>query len=161
MTHGGELNIFFHNSTKYVAMGYSTSDSLSYSNEVTKISSKDHGLHPESETSGSSWSFSGSALFTTANANTLLGMAATGEPYTFVFAQTAEHDHFRDGLKSVTDISTNVSWTVGSSFVRYGSGIVSSVSVTAADQDTATVDFEITGSGRLLDTAPATPQSYS
>ena len=77
------------------------------------------------------------------------------------FATIAENK-WEDGLKSVTDISTNTSWSIGASgFVRYGDAIVTSASITANDGETCTMDVEFTGSGRLLTTAPATPKSYT
>ncbi len=118
------------------------------------------GLHPLVETTGSNWSCSGSMLFTTDNAAKVMGMAQTGQPYTIAFATISEAN-WQDGLKSVTDISTQISWTVGSGFVKYGDAIVTSASITANDGETCTMDVEFTGSGRLLDTAPATPKSYS
>ena len=99
-------------------------------------------------------------LFTTDNADKVMGMAQSGQPYTIAFATVSEAK-WQDGLKSVTDISTNVSWSVGSGFVRYGDAIVTSASITANDGETATMDVEFTGSGRLLETAPSTPKSYS
>lgn len=160
MTKGNQLQLFYHNGTKYTTFGHATANSLQVSNETQTVSSKDMGLHPLVETTGSNWSCSGSMLFTTDNAAKVMGMAATGQPYTIAFATISENK-WQDGLKSVTDISTNVSWTVGSGFVRYGDAIVTSASITANDGETCTMDVEFTGSGRLLSTAPATPKSYT
>jgi len=160
MTKGNQLQLFYHNGTKYVAFCHATANSLQVSNETQKVSSKDLGLHPLVESTGSNWSCSGSMLFTTDNASKVMGMAQTGQQYTVAFATIAEAN-WQDGLKSVTDISTNISWSVGSGFVRYGDAIVTSASITANDGETCTMDVEFTGSGRLLDTAPATPKSYS
>lgn len=160
MTKGNQLQLFYHNGTKYVAFGHATANSLQVSNETQTVSSKDMGRHPQVETTGSNWSCSGSMLFTPDNAAKVMGMAQTGQQYTVAFATIAEAN-WQDGLKSVTDISTNISWSVGSGFVRYGDAIVTSASITANDGETCTMDVEFTGSGRLLDTAPATPKSYS
>ena len=160
MTNGNQLQLFYHNGTKYVTFGHSTANSLQVSNETQTISSKDMGRHPQTETTGSNWSCSGSMLFTPDNAAKVMGMAATGQAYTIAFATIAENK-WQDGLKSVTDISTNVAWTVGTQFVRYGDAIVTSASITANDGETVTMDVEFTGSGSLLTTAPATPKSYN
>ncbi len=160
MTNGTQLNLFFHNGTKYVSFGHATANSLQVSNETQTVSSKDMGRHPQVETTNSNWSCSGSMLFTNDNAAKVMGMAATGQPYTIAFATIAENK-WQDGLKSVTDISTNVAWTIGNGFVRYGDAIVTSASITANDSENCTMDVEFTGSGRLLTTAPATPKSYT
>ena len=161
MTNGNQLQLFYNNGSKYVTFGHSTANSLQVSNETQTISSKDMGRHPQVETTGSNWSCSGSMLFTPDNAAKVMGMAQTGQQYTVAFATIAEAN-WQDGLKSVTDISTNTSWSIGASgFVRYGDAIVTSASITANDGETCTMDVEFTGSGRLLDTAPATPKSYS
>lgn len=161
MTHGQQLNLFYNNGSKYVCFGHSTANSLQVSNETQTISSKDMGLHPLVETTNSNWSCSGSMLFTIDNAAKVMGMAQSGQPYTIAFATIAENK-WQDGLKSVTDISTNTSWSIGASgFVRYGDAIVTSASITANDGETCTMDVEFTGSGRLLSTAPATPKSYT
>lgn len=160
MTHGQQLNLFFHNGSKYVCFGHSTANSLQVSNETQTISSKDMGLHPLVETTNSNWSCSGSMLFTIDNAAIVMGMAQSGQPYTIAFATIAENK-WQDGLKSVTDISTNLAWTISPSFVRYGLALVTSASITANDGETCTMDVEFTGSGRLLSTAPATPKSYT
>ena len=160
LTKGNQLQLFYHNGTKYVAFGHATANSLQVSNETTTVSSKDMGLHPQVETTGSNWSCSGSMLFTNDNAAKVMGMASTGQPYTIAFATIAENK-WQDGLKAVTDISTNVAWTVGSGFVRYGDAIVTSASITANDGENCTMDVEFTGSGRMFTTAPATPKSYT
>ncbi len=160
MTKGNQLQLFYHNGSKYTTFGFATANSLSVSNETQTVSSKDHGKNPETETTGSNWSCSGSMLFSTANANTVMGMAQTGQPYTIAFATIAENK-WEDGLKSVTDISTNISWSISPSFVRYGSAIVTDATITANDGETCTMDVTFTGSGRLLSTAPATPKSYT
>ena len=131
MTKGNQLQLFYHNGTKYVAFGHATANSLQVSNETQTVSSKDMGLHPLVETTGSNWSCSGSMLFTTDNAAKVMGMAQSGQPYTIAFATIAEAN-WQDGLKSVTDISTQVAWTVGASgFVKYGDAIATSASITA------------------------------
>lgn len=159
MITGNSIQLFTHNGTKYVTFGFATANSLSVSNETQKISSKDHGLNPETTVTGSNWSCSGSMLFSTENAAKVLGMAQTGQPYTIAFA-TISQNKWQDGLKSVTDISTNVSWSIGN-FVRYGDAFVTSASITANDGETCTMDVEFSGSGKLSATAPATPKSYT
>lgn len=160
MTSGNSLALMYHNGTKYVTFGFATANSMQISNETQTVSSKDHGRHPEISATNSNWSCSGSMLFSNDNAAKVMGMAQSGQPYTIAFC-TINEQKWEDGLKSVTDISTNTSWTVGSGFVRYGDAIVTSASITANDGETATMDVEFTGSGRLLDTAPSTPKSYS
>ena len=160
MIKGNSLQLFYHTGSRYSTLAHSPANSLQVSNETQTVSSKDMGLHPLVETTGSNWSCSGSMLFTTDNAAKVMGMAQSGQPYTIAFATIAEAN-WQDGLKSVTDISTNISWTVGSGFVKYGDAIATSASITANDGETCTMDVEFTGSGRLLDTAPATPKSYT
>lgn len=151
---GNCLNVFYHDATSWKVWAYSTNNSLSTSSETNQISSKDHGLHPDTEITGNSFSMSGEYLFTPENANVALGMQQSGLPYTFAFAQINQ-DNWQDGLKSVTDISTNTAWTPGSSFVKYGSALVTSVEVGASNGETATLSIELTGSGALSDSAPA------
>ena len=157
---GNLVNVFYHNGTSWVTLGYSTSNSLSASNETTQVSSKDHGLHPDTEVTGSSWSMSGEYLFTAENAKVILGMQASGVPYSVCFAQVGE-SNFADGIESVTDISTNASWTVGSAFKKYGNALVTSAEISAANGETATMSVEFTGSGALLDEAPSTLKSFT
>lgn len=157
---GNLVNVFYHNGTSWVTLGYSTSNSLSVSNETTQVSSKDHGLHPDTEVTGSSWSMSGEYLFTAANAQVVMGMQKQGKAFSVCFAQVSE-SNYADGLKPVTDIETNSAWTVGSAFCKYGNAIVTSAEISAANGETATMSVEFTGSGALLDAAPATLSSYT
>ena len=159
MTKGNCLQLFYNDGSKYATFAYSTANGLSYSNQTNTVSSKDHGLHPTTEVQGSNWSFTGTCLFTSATANAALEMAKAAKPYSFCFAEIAETE-WQDGLKSVTDIATNTSWSVGSGFVQYGEGIVTDFSITANDGENATCDITITGSGSLNSTAPVTPSSY-
>ena len=159
MTKGNQLQTFYYNGTAFKTFSYATANGLSYSNETAKVSSKDHGKNPETEVTSSSWSFSGEMLFDAASANAALGMAQSGEAYTFAFG-TISQSAWQDGLKSVTDVSTNTAWTPGVEFIRYGNGIITSFSVTANDGETATASVEIEGSGALLNTAPSTKKGY-
>ncbi len=160
MTKGNQLQLFYHDGAQWVTFGYATANSLSYSNETASISSKDHGKHPEAEVTGSSWSCSGSMLFSATDANKVMTMAQNGDAYSIAFGMIAEAD-WADGLKSVTGINTNTSWSPSTSFIKYGDAIVTSASITANDGETCTMDVEFTGSGILSSTAPATPKSYS
>ena len=154
MIKGNQLQLFIGGSGIYSTLGYSTANGLSYTNNVVTVSSKDHGKHPEVETQTSNWEFSGTCLFSTAAANTVMGLAESGALTPFAFGMINESD-WGDGLKSVTGINTNTSWSPGSSFIKYGNGIVSSCSITANDGDNATLDLTITGSGALSSTAPS------
>ncbi len=155
MTKGNQLQLFYYDGG-YKTFAYSTANGLSYSVETAAVSSKDHGLYPDTETTGSSWSFTGSCLFSAATANKALSMAKSGTEHSFAFAQIAE-SAWQDGLRSVTDVSTNSAWSAGSVFAQYGNGIITDFSITANDGENATCDLTITGSGRLLDTPPSTP----
>ena len=158
MTKGNQLQLFYNNGS-YTTFSYSTANGLSYSVETNTISSKDHGLAKEIESTGSSWSFTGTCFFTSATANAALAMAKSGQTYTFAFATISED--WKPGLSSVNPDSSTSAWSLGSSFVQYGNGIVSDFSITANDGETATCDITITGSGALSDSAPATARSYT
>lgn len=160
MTNGKQLRIFYHNGVKWVSLAYSTSDSLSYSNETQTISSKDHGKYPEQITVRGTWSFSNEALFSPSLVNVILGMAKSGDAYSFAFAEVAELD-YNDGLRSVTGEGDNAEFTISPLFANYGDGIVTSAQVSGSESDAATVSLEITGVSRLSDTAPETPKSYN
>lgn len=156
---GNLINLFYHDGRAWKTLAYGQSHSLSRSNETTEISSKDHGLHPDTETTGSSWSMSGEYLFTPGNAQVIMGMADKGETYTVCMAQVAQ-TAWADGIQPVTDISTNNAWTIGSAWVKYGNALVTSCEITANNGETATLSVEFTGSGALLDTAPSPIKSY-
>lgn len=157
---GNLINLFYHDGTNWKTLAYGQTHSLSRSNETTEISSKDHGLHPDTEVTGSSWSMSCEALFTVENAKVIMGMADKGEPYSVCFAQVSQTE-WADGLQSVTDISTNQTWTPGNAFVKYGNALVTSCEITANNGETATLSVEFTGSGALLDAAPSPIKSYT
>ena len=153
--HGQLINLFYYDTatSAWKTFGYTQNNSLSLSNETTSISSKDHGLNPETEITGSSWSLSGEVYFTTENAKIIIAMQEKKNPYSFAFAQVAETDHAA-GLKSVTNSDNGAEkWTIGS-FVRYGNGLVTSASITANNGEVATLSIEITGSGAMSKTAP-------
>lgn len=78
MIKGNSLQLFYHTGSRYSTLAHSTANSLQVSNETQTVSSKDMGLHPLVETTGSNWSCSGSMLFTTDNAAKVMGMAASG-----------------------------------------------------------------------------------
>ena len=108
----------------------------------------------------SSWSISGEYLFTPDNANIIQAMADSGDLYSFCLATVAEEANWADGIQPVTDISTNAKWTVGSSWVRYGDALVTSVEVSAPQGEVATCSLELTGSGALLKTVMSTIHGY-
>lgn len=153
MVKGKQLQLFVGNSGTYSTLGYSTANGLSYTNDVTTVSSKDHGKYPENEVNSASWQFTGTCLFSVAAANTVMGLAESGAVTPFAFGMISESD-WQDGLKSVTGKNTNTSWSPGNSFIKYGSGRVTSCSITANDGENATLDLTITGSGALSSTAP-------
>lgn len=158
---GNLLNLFYHDGTNWKALAYGQNHSLSRSNETTEVSSKDHGIWPDTEVTGSSWSMSGEYLFTPDNAKVIMGMADKGEPFTVCMAQVSQ-TAWAAGLQSVTDISTNGNaWTPGSAWVKYGNAFVTSCEITANNGETATLSVEFTGSGALLDAAPSSIKSYT
>lgn len=157
MTKGNQLQLFYIDSS-YKTFAHSTANGLSYSVETQTVSSKDIGRNPLTESTGSSWSFTGTCLFTVTTANVALGMAKSGEAYTFAFAQINEN--WAPGLSSVNVDSSTAAWTPGSAFIQYGNGIVTDFSITANDGENATCDLTITGSGPLSDSAPSTVKSW-
>ncbi len=157
---GNLINLFYHDGTTWKTLAYGQTHSLSRSNETTEISSKDHGLHPDTEVTGSSWSMSGEYLFTPDNAKVIMGMADKGEPFSVCMAQVSQ-TAWADGIQPVTDISTNAAWTVGTAWVKYGNALVTSCEITANNGETATLSVEFTGSGALLDAAPSPIKSYT
>jgi hypothetical protein len=157
---GTLINLFYHNGTSYVPFAYSQSNGLESSSETTQISSKDHGLHPDTEVTSSSFSMSGEYFFTPDNAKIILDMQRQGKAFSFCFAQTAE-TNFADGLKDVTGIGSQESYTPGTTFVQYGNALITSASISANNGEVATVSITATGSGALSDSAPETPVSYS
>lgn len=157
---GNLINLFYHNGTSWVTLGYGQTHSLSRSADSTDISSKDHGIWPDKEVTGNSWTMSGEYLFTPANANVIFGMADKAEPYSVCMAQVAETD-WAAGIQPVTDISTNQKWTVGSAWVKYGNALVTSCEMTANNGEVATLSVEFTGSGSLSNSAPSPIKSYT
>jgi len=161
---GNQINLFLCTSTggasKWESFAYSQNNSMRYSNTTNKVSSKDHGLHPDSEVTGSEWSMGGEYLFNNSTAQKVLKMAKSGKPYTMAFAEISQAD-YASGLKSVTDISANTAWTPGSAFVQYGDAIVTSADIAAQDGNTATIALELTGSGALLDTSAGLTNYYT
>lgn len=151
---GNLVNLFIYDTSAWRTISYSTSNSLSTSSEQNTVSSKDHGIWGDTEITGLTWSMSGEYLMSPNDADVVLKMQASGIPYTFCFCQVNEAN-WSDGIKSVTDISTNTKWTPGSVFARYGNGIVSSAEISAANGEITTMSLEITGSGSLTETAPA------
>lgn len=152
---GNLLNVFYRTGNTstgaWAALAYSTSNSLSMSTETTDISSKDHGLHPDKQVTGSSWSMSGEYYFTPENANKIISMKESGVPQYVCFCQVAQTDYSK-GLKSVTGISdASTAWTPGTSFVKYGKALVTSCEISGGDGETATMSVEFTGSGALTD----------
>ena len=152
-TKGTLVNVFYHDGTAWKAFAYSTNNSLSTSSETTDISSKDHGLHPDREVTATSFSMSGEYLFSAADANIILAMQQAGKEYSFCFAQTSQ-TNYADGLQSVTGVGEQQAWTPGTTFCKYGNGLVTSAEVGSSNGEVATVSLEITGSGALSDSAP-------
>lgn len=157
---GTLINLFYHNGTAYVPFAYSQSNGLETSSETATTSSKDHGLHPDTEVTSTSFSMSGEYFFTAENAKIILDMQRQGKVFSFAFAQTAE-TNYADGLKGVTGIGSQEKYTIGETFVQYGNGLVTSASITANNGENATVSITVTGSGALSDTAPESPVSYT
>lgn len=151
---GNLINLFIYDTSAWRTFAHSTNNSLSTSSETTQVSSKDFGNWPATEVTGTTWSMSGEYLMTPEDASIALGMQASGKPYTFAFGVVNESD-WASGLKPVTDISVNAKWTPGSTFMRYGDGLVTSAEIGAPNGDQATMSLEITGSGALSATAPA------
>lgn len=151
---GNLVNLFIYDTSAWRTFAYSTNNGLSTSSETNQVSSKDHGNWPDTEVTGTTWSMSGEYLMTPEDASVVLGMQGSGKRYTFAFGMVNETE-WADGLKSVTDISTNAKWTPGSTFMRYGNGLITSAEISAANGEQATMSLEITGSGALSATAPA------
>lgn len=151
---GNLINLFIYDTSAWRTFGHSTNNSLSTSSETTTVSSKDFGNWPATEVTGTTWSMSGEYLMTPADASIILGMQASGKPYSFAFGVVNETD-WASGLKPVTDISVNTKWSVGSTFMRYGNGLVTSAEISAPNGEQATMTLEITGSGALSASAPA------
>lgn len=157
--HGNLIQLFYNDGSEWKTLGYGQSHSLSMSNETTEVSSKDHGLHPDQLLSSQSWTISGEYLFTPENAEIIMGMANSGEPYTICMAQVAEAK-WADGITPVTDIQTNAKWTIGNVWKKYGNALVTSCEMTANNGEVATLSIEFTGSGALLDAAPSPVLDY-
>lgn len=158
---GNTLQLFYHDGTTWKPFSYSTSHSLSRSMDSNSISSKDHGIWPDMEVTGASWTLSLEAYWTKDNADIINGMMDKAEPFTFCFAQIAQADDWADGIQPVTDKTTQTAWTPGNVWVRYGNGLVTSSETSAPNLETATISLEITGSGALTDTAPTNIKSYT
>ena len=96
---------------------------------------------------------SGEYLFSAADANIIVAMQQSGKEYSFCFAQTTQ-TNYSDGLQPVTGVGEQTAWTPGTTFCKYGNGLVTSAEVGASNGEVATVSLEITGSGALSDSAP-------
>lgn len=156
---GNLIHLFYKDGESYKTLAYCQSNNMSFSTSTTDISSKDHGIYPDKEVSGSSWSMSGEYYFTKENANKILQMAKSTKVYQFAFAQVTDAAEGSDtyaatGLKDVTGATgAPEAWTIGSdTWVQYGKGIVTSAEVSAGVGETATLSLEITGTGALTDT---------
>lgn len=150
---GNLVNVFFYDTSAWRTLAHSTNNSLSSSSETTQVSSKDFGNHPATEITGTTWGMSGEYLLNPEDASIVLAMQDSGKPYTFAFGIVNE-TNWADGIKPVTDISTNAKWTPGSSFMKYGNGLVTSAEISAPNGDQATMSIDITGSGALSAVAP-------
>lgn len=142
--------------------GYIQSNGLSMTNNFTEISSKQHGNWPDQEVSGSTWTMSQSAYVTVDNANIALKMAADAKPITWCFCKVAEDESVAaTGLQPVTGMGDTSAYTIGSTFKRYGAGIVSSASISSNAGEVATIDIDIQGLAGLTETAPSTLYPYN
>lgn len=159
-TKGNLVNVFYHNGDAWKTFAYSQNNSLSTSSETNEVTSKDHGLHPDTEVTGANWSMSGEYLFSPADANIIIAMQQSGKPYSFCFAQTTQ-TNYADGLQPVTGVGSTEAWAPGNTFCKYGDGIVTSAEVSASNGEVATVSLEITGSGALKDTVMSNINSYT
>lgn len=120
---GNLVNLFIYDVSAWRTLSYSQNNSLTASSETTQISSKDHGIWGDTETTGLSWSMSGEYIMTPTDADVVMNMQASGKNYTFCFCQVNE-SQWAPGIQPVTDISTNTKWTPGTVFARYGNGQV-------------------------------------
>ena len=151
---GNLINLFYWDGSKYVALAYSQSHELSFQVSTTDISSKDHGIYPDKEVTGSSWTMSGEYYFTVENAKLITEMAKSTKPYTFCLAQTGSSaEDAANGLKPVTGAGEKTEWTPGASlWVQYGNALVTSATVSAGAGETATLKIDLQGIGALVDT---------
>ena len=159
---GNLIHLLYHDGTAWKTFGYAQNNSLNLSNETTSISSKDHGLNPETSVTGSSFSLSGECYFTTDNAKVILGMHEKKTPFSFAFAQVDQTD-YAAGLKAVSGADNGAeAWTIAAApFIRYGNGLVTSASITANNGEVATLSIEITGSGAMSKSVMSNIKSYT
>lgn len=157
---GTLINLFYHNGTAWKAFAYSTSNSLETSAETASIASKDMAQHPHTEINNQTFSMSGEYLFSPEDAKIIMAMMASAKVYTFAFAQTAE-TNYADGLVSETGVGDQESWSPGTDFVKYGDCNITSASITAANNEVATISLTLTGSGALMDAVPTNINSYT
>lgn len=158
------LHMFYADSSTptWAYFGYIQSNGLSMTNNFTEISSKQHGNWADQEVQSSSWTMSQSAYVTVDNANIALKMAADAKPITWCFCKVAEDESVAaTGLKPVTGMGDTSTYTIGSSFKKYGNGIVSSASISSNAGEVATIDIDIQGLAGLMDAAPETVNPYS
>jgi hypothetical protein len=159
-TRGSLINLFYHDGQAWKTFAYSTSSSMEMSNELSEVASKDFGLNPHQSVNKSSWSFSGEYLFSPANATIITDMLQKGKIYSFAFAVCAETD-YASGLKPETGVGTQDSWSIGSTFVKYGDVVVTQASVTASNGEVATISLTLTSSGALSNEVMTTINSYT
>ena len=96
---GQELMLFYNKES----IAFATSHTLTVTGNTADISSKDHGIYPDKEVTGSSWTMSGEYYFTVENAKLITEMAKSTKPYTFCLAQTGSTaEDAANGLKPVT-----------------------------------------------------------
>lgn len=155
---GNLINIFVYDNGAWKAIGYSTNASLSRSNEVTGVSSKDHGAWADQEVTASSFEMSGEYLFSPEGAAIIDAAYNKKAKFSACFAQCNETE-WKDGIKGVTGVGTTTAWTIGNTgkYVQYGDVIVTSVEIGASQGDNATMSVTFTGSGALTTTVPTSP----
>lgn len=154
------INLFYKTEDGYKFFAYGQSHSLSVSSSTTEVSSKDHGNHPDSEVTQTSFTLSGEFYFTKENANTALAMANAATPITFCFAQVAETSA-ADGLQPVTNYGSQSTWSIGSDFKEYGNAIITSFSIQSQTGEVATCSIEATGQGALSATEPTGTNAHA
>jgi hypothetical protein len=153
---GNLVNVFYHDGTNWVFFAYTQSSNLQISNSLNSISSKDHGIHPDRVLQESTWSISNTAYSTPATLNVITNMAQSAKEYSFAFAlvnEAASGQPDADGLAPVTGVGDVSTWTIGSTWVRYGNGMVSQASIESNVGDVSQISLDITGLGGLSATA--------
>lgn len=161
---GNLLNVFYSYMDSSVATPewkffcYTQASSLTVSNSLTNVSSKSHGNHPDKILQESTFELSNEAYGTVTDLNNAVKMSQEGKPYSFCFCKVsdtgADDDIDNTGLQDVTNVGDSSTFTIGSEFKKFGSGIVNSLTVNSQTGDMSSVSISITGIGGLSDTEP-------